>query len=220
MKLKHAFYLLIIQYSFAFSQDNAKKWFMGAETGLNIVQSDYVNDNQPVSVQLGILSEYYLNNNFAIVGKLKYYQAKVNHTVTETSYNSSSLFNSSYTFNNVSYSGNILTIPIGLKYEFRISKTLRGAVKICPSLNYEISSQYDYPVGTKTDYNHFFVGLNPGAGLNYCVSESSILFVEAEPNFGASRGKTTGLDFNNQSQTHTYRIENIFINIGVKFKIK
>jgi hypothetical protein len=36
------------------------------------------------------------------------------------------------------------------------------------------------------------VGLNPGAGLNYCVSESSILFVEVALTLEQAEEKTTG----------------------------
>ena len=106
-----------------------------------------------------------------------------------------------------------------INYNFKIYKKLSGSLRIGPSLNSEISKNYDYPLEVKRDYNSFFVGINEGANLNY-NTDKLIYFVGFESNFGAERGTTTGKDWNNKNQTQRYKMENYLFNLGVKFKIK
>ena len=92
-------------------------------------------------------------------------------------------------------------------------------MRIGPSLNYELSSNYNYPPEVNKDYSKAFLGLNGGFCLNYDMGKS-IFFFGFEPCFGAKRGSTSGTDFNGLMQTQNYKMENILLNVGIKYKIK
>ena len=199
-----------------FSQTE-NKFLIGAETGININQSDYVNDTQNISLQIGIFGEYSINKNFSIMGKLKYYESTINFHYSETT--AGNWFGTQYKFIESVYNGKILSVPITINYNFEIHKKLSGSLRIGPSLNYELSSNYNYPVEVNKDYSKTFLGLNAGFNFNYDIGKSIILF-GIEPYFGAKRGSTSGTDFNGVMQTQNYRMENILLNIGIKYKLQ
>lgn len=55
--------------------------------------------------------------------------------------------------------------------------------------------------------------------MNYDLGKS-LLFLGLEPYFGAKRAKTNGEDMNGILQTQNYLMEDILINIGIKYKVK
>lgn len=199
-----------------FSQTE-NKIFIGAETGININQSDYINDTQKITMQIGILCEYIIYKKFSIMGKLKYYESTVKFDYSRIT--GSNWFGNQYQFINAEYNGKILSIPLTLNYNFKIHNKLSGSLRIGPSLNYELSSNYNYPTEVNKDYSKTFIGLNGGFSLNYDIGKSIILF-GFEPYFGAKRGSTSGTDFNAVMQTQNYKMENILLNIGIKYKLK
>jgi hypothetical protein len=198
-----------------FSQ-TANKIFIGAETGININQSDYVNDTQNISMQIGILGEYLINKNISIMGKLKYFKSTV--TFNYSRITGSTWFGNKYQFSDADYNGEILSIPLTLNYTFKIYNKLSGSVRIGPSFNYKLSSIYNYPAEVNIDYSKTFIGLNSGFNLNYDIGKS-IIFFGFEPYYGAKRGSTSGKGFSEVMHTQNYRMENILLNIGIKCKL-
>ena len=112
-----------------------------------------------------------------------------------------------------------MSIPLTLYYNFKIYKKFYGAIKAGITLNFEISSEFNYPTEISNNYSKSFIGLSFEATLNYDIGKST-LFLGLEPYFGAKRAKTTGEDMNGLLQTQNYLMENILINIGIKYKLK
>lgn len=205
-------------FSLTFGQNIPEsKFLVGAETGLNLNVSDYVNDTKKVSLQGGLITEYLLNKNFSLTGKIKYYQSDVIFTYSEII--GSGMFGNHYNFITSSYNGKIISIPITFNYNFKIYKNLSGSLRLGPTFNSEVSSDYNYRTSVSKDYSKFFVGINGGTNLNY-NTENKAYFIGFEPMFGAVRGKTNGQDMNGKNQTHRYNMENYLINVGMKFRIK
>lgn len=193
------------------------KFLFGAETGININQSDFINDTKKTSIQGGIIGEFILSKNFSIMGKLKYYESQVIFNYSKII--GSGIFGNHYQYFTCKYDGKIISLPITANYNFKIYRNFSGSLRLGPSLNSEISSKYDYPAEVNKDYGNFFVGITGGANLNY-NAEKTIYFIGFEPMFGAKRGSTTGKDFNNQQQTQNYGMENYLFNVGMKFNLK
>ena len=200
-----------------YAQITNSKFLIGAEAGVNVNQSDYVNDTKKSSLQLGLLAEYQLSKNFSVMSKVKYYESQVIFSYSKII--GIGMFGNQYEFYNCVYDGKVISIPFTINYNFKIYNNLSGSLRIGPSLNAEISKNYNYPTEVKRDYSSFFVGINGGVNLNYST-DKLIYFVGFEPIFGAERGTTTGKDFNNQSQTQHYNMENYLFNLGVKFHVK
>lgn len=200
-----------------FSQTKTKI-FIGAEMGLNINQSDYIKDSQNITMQAGILSEYVLNKHFSIMGKLKYYESAVRFNYSRVT--GSNWFGTEYDFVDAEYKGKILSIPLTFRYNFRIINKISGSVGIGPSLNYELSSIYNYPTEVNKNFSRTFIGLNTGFNFNYNIGKSTV-FVGFEPYYGAKRGSRNGKGFySGNATTITYPMENMLLNIGVKYKLK
>ncbi|EKB61441.1 outer membrane beta-barrel protein [Bergeyella zoohelcum] len=205
-------------FSLSFGQNIPEsKLLIGAETGININVSDYENDTKKVSLQGGLLAEYLLNKNFSLIGKVKYYQSEVIFTYSEII--GSGMFGNHYNFITSSYNGKIISIPITFNYNFKIYKNISGSLRLGPSFNSEISSDYNYPTSVNKDYSKFFVGISGGINLNY-NTENKVYFIGFEPMFGVARGKTSGQDLDGKNQTQRYNMENYLINVGMKFRIK
>lgn len=193
------------------------KFLVGIESGINSNVSDYINDDKKTSLQFGVLAEYQLTKSFSVMSKIKYYESQVNFAYSKII--GSGTFGNQYQFYTSNYDGKIISVPFTINYNFRIYDKLSGSLRIGSTLNFETSSKYEYPIEVKKDYSSFFIGLSGGADINY-HTQKIIYFVGFEPYFGAERGTTTGKDFNNQTQTHNYRMENYLLNLGVKFKLK
>ncbi len=193
------------------------RFLFGAETGININQSDFINDTKKISVQGGILVEYILNKNFSVMGKLKYYESQIIFPYSKI-VGTGMLFNQ-YEFFTCKYDGIIISLPITANYNFKIYRSLSGSLRLGTSINSEISNKYDYPAEVKKDYGNFFIKITGGINLNY-NTEKIIYFVGFESLAGAKRGSITGKDFNNHQQTQNYAMENYLFNIGMKFNLK
>lgn len=211
-------FLTLLFFAKNFSQNIPEsKFLLGAEIGINTNQSDYENDSNKVSFQGGILAEYVINKNFSLMGKLKFYDSQI--IFTQSRIIGSGMFGNKYQFITCEYNGTIISIPITVNYNFKIYKNLSGSIRFGTSINSEISSRYDYATEVSTDYSKYFIGISGGLNLNYNTGKTAY-FIGFEPMFGAKRGMTSGKDFNNQTQTHNYSMENYLFNVGVKFKIK
>ena len=217
MKVVLTLFTMLVFVSYYAQNITNSKFLVGTEAGINVNQSDYVNDTKKTSLQLGVLAEYQISKNFSVMSKIKHYESQVIFTYSE--FIGSGMFGNHYKFHNCTYNGKIISIMLTINYNLKIYKKLSGSLRIGPSLNSEISKNYDYPLEVKRDYNSFFVGINEGANLNY-NTDKLIYFVGFESNFGAERGTTTGKDWNNKNQTQRYKMENYLFNLGVKFKIK
>jgi hypothetical protein len=211
--------ILTVIFSMNLSAQNSSenKFLFGVETGINFNQSDNINYSKKISLEGGVLAEYLFSKNFSIMGKIKYYESQVIFNYSKII--GSGMFGNRYQYLTCKYDGKIISLPITANYNFKIYRNFFGTLRTGLSLNYEISSKYEYPIEVNKDYNKFFIGITGGINLNY-TTEKIIYFVGFEPIFGAKRGSTIGKDMDYTQQTQNYGMENNLFNVGMKFNLK
>ncbi|WP_298541307.1 outer membrane beta-barrel protein [uncultured Aquimarina sp.] len=189
------------------------KWFFGAEIGSNTITS-YSLGESSTSLQGGILVEYYFAKHWSLSGRLKYFKTGVSFNQDATG--GSGFFSFSSPRYSGVFNGDVFTIPINLKWEFRIYKNLSGNIKLGYAYNIETKSEYvNYTSNLRTDYPKYYGSVNPGVGLNYFVNKKMSVYIDFENYFGPKRGKTPGL-FSDGSKY----LNNLLFNVGVKYTFK
>lgn len=219
--VKQLFTILVMAFSVSSLAQNTtsnSKFLLGAEVGMNINQSDYLNYSPKITLQGGVLGEYIFDKNFSLMGKIRYYESEVKFYSSEKI--GETWVGGKYKAFDNEYNGKMISIPIVLNYNFKIYKNFAGSLKIGPSFDTEIYSNYNYEdVRIDQDNSKFFVGLTWGFNLNY-KTPKVVYFVGLEQMFGANRGTIAGTDFDGRKQTMRHSMQNYFINTGVKFYIK
>ncbi len=204
-----------------FSQTNTiinpkGKWYFGIEIGYNKVSSFMdSNSKKYFPLQAGIGAEYYFSRHWSLSSRIKYYETGV--SFYKPGYSSSGGFlnldSDPYygTFN-----GAVVSIPIDIKWEFRIYKNLGGIIKIGPNYNFETKSKYyNYSPNLTTDYPKQYAGINSGYGLNYFLNKKLALYLDFEYFTGASKGYSDSFIGENH-----YFTNNTFTNFGIKYNFK
>ena len=196
--------LIILNINILFSQKGAEiinpknKWFFGGELGLNGIQS-YNFDETKRSFQFGLTSEYYFSKNWSFNARLKYFKTGL------------SFISKGY---NV-FSGEVIAMPINIKWEFRLYKNLRINFMLGFALNQEIKSNYNYPSKPNASYPTFYGNLNSGLGLNYFINNNTAVFLNYENYvFGNDRQDDDFLKLVPVSPN------NNLLNLGIKYNFK
>lgn len=111
----------LLGFSLCFAQRiNPKgKWYFGIEIGSNDITSDELNLFKN-SVQGGLLAEYYFATHWSISGKIKYFKTGVSFYNPDT--HSGGWFDLGSDESYGTFKGQVISIPIYLKWEFRIFK--------------------------------------------------------------------------------------------------
>ena len=182
------------------------KWFFGVEIGRNYIAS--YNFNEPTkSFQGGLLAEYYFSKKWSVTGRLKYFKIGQSNGV--------SYVNSVPDLKNYQrFDGEVLSVPLNLKWEYKISKKFTGNLKFGIALNQETVSKYYYPNGRHTNFPTFFVDYNFGFGFSYYINDNSAVYIERElKGLGKDRDDTPTFITPNST-------DNTFLNIGIKHNFK
>jgi hypothetical protein len=112
--------------------------------------------------------------------------------------------------------GAVVSIPMDIKWEFRIYKNLGGSLKIGPTYNFETkSTYYNYSPNLITDYPKQYAGINSGYGLNFFLNKKLALYLDFEYFTGSSKGYSDSFIGKNH-----YYTNNTFTNFGVKYHLK
>ena len=196
--------LIILNSSYVFSQNvneviNPKhKWYLGLEFGLNGIQS-YNFDENKKSYQLGVTSEYYISKNWSFNARFKYFETGL------------SFRNNGYHV----FDGAVISVPLNMKWEFKIYRNLRINFMSGFALNQEIKSNYSYPNKPNANYSNFYVNLNSGFGFNYYLNKKAAIFLNYE----------VYVLGNNRSDDNSLGIlpvtpNNNLLNIGMKYNFK
>lgn len=194
MKPKFLVFLLITFYSFS---QNKKDWFFGAEIGNNTITSSNLSNKN--SFQGGFVAEYYFAKHWIATARLKYFETGVT-TKSETGY----------------FEGAVISIPLNLKWEYKITNKFKGNLFTGIALNKEVKSNYYYPPNEKIDYSTFFGSFNAGIGLTYFLNSKTAIYIDYETyKFGGYKG-TSG----NILGAKNYYTENNLLNIGLKHNFK
>jgi hypothetical protein len=192
------------------------QWYFGMEIGSNKVSSFMESDSKSYfPIQAGIGAEYYFSRHWSLSSRIKYYETGV--SFYKPGYNSGSGFLNldSDPYYGTFY-GAVVSIPIDIKWEFRIYKNLGGSIKIGPAYNFETKSiYYNYSPNLTTDYPKQYLGTNSGFGLNYFINKKLALYFDLEYFSGASKGYSDALFGKNE-----YLTKNKLMNFGVKYNFK
>lgn len=181
-------------------------WFFGAEIGQNSITSYNLGESDK-SVQGGVLAEYYFARHWSLSGKIKYYEIGVSFYQQGTS----GWFGSPSTF--VNFSGAVISVPLNIKWEFRISKNLGGSLKLGYVYNFETES--NYAANTNTDYPKQYGGINAGYGFNYFINNNYAVYLDIESFNGGEKGLRKG--FLGDSYIIT---QNSLVSLGFKYNFK
>ncbi len=186
--------LFVLLPAFLFSQ-NKKQWFFGAEVGINTI----ISKNNKNSFQGGLLAEYYFAKQWSVMGRLKYFETGVINN-SETEY----------------FEGSIISVPIDLKWEFRVHKNLKGNLFMGFALNQEIKSDYHYPSNGDTNFSKFYGTANAGIGFTYFFNDNVAIFTNYETYlFGNDRSSRSSY-----SPLFPNSPNNNLFNVGLKYNFK
>ena len=189
------------------------KWYFGAEIGQNLITSYSFGENKK-SLQVGILSEYYFARHWSLSGRIKYYETGVSFFTPSTHTGSLIDLGSDESFG--SFSGAVISIPLDIKWEFRVYKNLAGSFKLGYVYNFETKSKYGaYSEGVNTDFPKQFSGINAGYGFNYFINKKYAVYLDIEAFGGGSKGHSNGFLYDSYHIT-----ENSLISIGCKYTFK
>jgi hypothetical protein len=188
-------------------------WYFGAEIGTNKINSFSAGGTKN-SFQAGILSEYYFARHWSLSGRIKYYKTGVSFYKPDTHTGSWFDLGTDERFGN--FNGAVISIPLNIKWEFRIYKNLAGNLKLGYAYNIECKSNYgNYSENLKTDYPKQYGGFNSSYGLNYFINKKTALYLDVEFYSGASKGYSDGFFGKNY-----YYTENVLLNFGIKYNFK
>ena len=179
--------------------------YFGAEAGLNSITS-YSFDEQANSIQAGLAAEYYFANQWSLTGRVKYFKTGV------------SFYQDSYTNR---FEGNVIAVPVTVKWEFRIVKNLRAYLKAGGAYNYETKSDYDFAEDANTGHSRSFGSINTGFGLTYFISKRLAFYLDLEQfTSGGYKGFNTTDSFDIGVVSSGTYSTNKFVNVGVKYSFK
>ena len=188
-------------------------WYFGAEIGSNNINSFSAGGNKN-SFQAGVLSEYYFSRHWSLSGRIKYFKTGVSFYKPNTYSGGWINLGSEESFGN--FDGAVISIPLDIKWEFRIYKNLAGNLKLGYAYNIETKSNYgNYSENLKTDYPKQYGGFNIGYGLNYFMNKKTALYLDVEFYSGGAKGYSDGFFGKNY-----YYTQNVLINLGIKYNFK
>ena len=182
-------------------------WFFGVEVGATIISSFSYNEEKK-SFQGGLLVEYYIGNKWSVTGRIKYF--KIGQS-TGVVYNANSSVDLTYYRR---FDGEALSIPLNLKWEYKIIRNFRGNLKFGFALNQETNSKYEYKIGENTDYPFFFIDYNFGIGISYFINKKLSIYLEGEfKGLGRER-------YDTKTFILPASANNSFSNFGIKYNFK
>ena len=190
------------------------KWFFGAEIGKNRIIS--LSSDRNNKIQGGILAEYYFARHWCLSTKIKYFDTGVSINIPEKPSSPGSFANFFGSSGSPPYygtfNGSVISVPIFIKWEFRLFKNLGASFKLGYAYNFETKSEYvDYSTSLKANYPKIGEGINSGFGINYFINKNMAIYYEIESYNGASKGKTP---------LNTNTTQNSLSSFGIKYCFK
>ena len=157
------------------------------------------------------MAEYYFARHWSLSSRLKYYETGVSFYKQDT--HSGGWFDLGTDENYGNFEGAVITVPVNIKWEFRVYKNFAASIKLGAAYNVEVKSNYGpYSEGARTDYSRHYASSNAGYGLNYFINKNFAAYIDVEGFIGQSKGKKDGF----LGQVN-YRTRNNFLNFGVKY---
>jgi len=186
-------------------------WYFGAEVGINNIR-DFNVENSKLTFQGGLLAEYYFAKQWSLSGKVKYFETGISFYQAPTG---GGWFGSSERHG--TFRGTAVTIPLNIKWEFRVYKNLKANLKLGYGYTIETKSEYiNYSENMPTeDYSKSYDSTITGFGLNYFINKKMAVCIDYEYFIGTSKGYRSDILGNVD-----YYTRNIFISVGIKYNFK
>ena len=190
-------------------------WFLGAEIGPNTITSfSYGESNK--SLQGGILAEFYTGRHWSLTGRVKYFETGLSY-IKQSSGGGSGFLSFGDSGKAIYFKGAVITIPLNIKWEFRIWKNFSGNLNC--GLNYNFETESNYFSTNIDDFEKYsakeYCSYNTGFGFNYFISKKKAVFVNIESYIGGTRGQTESFIFSKPIYN-----TNTLINFGYKYNFK
>ncbi len=191
------------------------KWFFGAEMGSNTITS-YSSGEPNKSIQGGILAEFYTGRHWSLTTRIKYFKTGLSY-FKQGSGGGGGFLSFGSDPKSIVYEGKVVTIPINIKWEFRIWKNFSGNLNL--GVNYNFETQSKYFSTSISDYDRYsakqYFSSNTGFGFNYFINKKQAVFINIESYLGGSKGDSGGFVFS----TPVYNT-NTLVNFGYKYNFK
>ncbi len=189
------------------------KWYFGAEIGKNTISSFELGESN-TSFQAGVLAEYYFARHWSLIGRIKYFETGVSFYKPNT--HSGSWFDLGTDGSYGSFNGAVITIPVNVKWEFRLHINLGASLKLGYTFAMEVKSEYGDYLNNKPSFQKNYGGLNSGIGLNYFINDKMAVYIDNEFYIGnISKGREDGF-----FGPHHHFPTNRLINFGFKYQIR
>ena len=189
-------------------------WYFGVEIGSNKITS-YTLGEPNKSFQGGILAEYYTGRHWSLTGRIKYFITGLSF-YREGYSGGSTIFNLDSPTSYGQFKAAVITLPLNIKWEFRIWKNFSGNLNLGVNYNFETKSEYFY--SDNENYSKYnskqYASLNAGYGFNYFISKKIGVFLNVESYSGTAKGETKS--FFSSPIFNTNRM----INFGFKYNFK
>ena len=185
------------------------KLYFGAEIGVNRINS-YTLGESAKSFQGGVVAEFYFARHWSFIGKIKYFETGVSFYQPATS---GGLFFSGNSESFGTFDGAVFSVPLDIKWEFRVYRNLAASIKIGYAYNLETKSEYGlYSPGSNRGYSKDYGSLNLGWGMNYFLNKNWAVYIDFETVVGPSRGYSPGFLWDGYNE-----MDNSLTNFGVKY---
>ena len=190
-----------------------KNWYFGAEIGTNKITSYQIGDAN-TTFQGGVLAEYYCSRHWSLSGRIKYFETGVSFYKPNTHSGSWFDLGSDEYFGD--FKGAVISVPIDIKWEFRLYRNLSANIKLGFAYNFETKSTYgNYSSNLSTDYSKQYSSFDSSYGLNYFINKKTAVYFEIQYYNGASKGHSDGFLSN-----INYNADNKLLNFGIKYNFK
>jgi Outer membrane protein beta-barrel domain len=200
------------------------KWYFGAELGLNTITSYTLNEPNK-SFQGGVVAEYYTGRHWSLSTKIKYLETGVSFHLPYVyeeggggNFNIFSFNKPNYVFGefNGQFKAAIISIPICIKWEYRIFKNLGGSLKFGYAVNFETKSNYtNYSQNLESNYPKNYCSTITGFGFNYFIKPKTAIYIDFETHRGGVKAK-----FPNYVKVNDQNTINQIVNFGIKHNFK
>lgn len=152
-----------------------------------------------------------MGNHWSLTGKIKYFETGVSFFKAGT--------NGTYLGSETKaliFKGNVLSLPLTVKWNYKLFSKLRGNLKVGLAYNFETKSNYELAINIDTNKPKSFGSFTAGFGLDYALNKKTIFYLDFETyQLGGYKANNGGFIINKG-----YYTDNNLINIGIKHNLK
>lgn len=194
--------------------------FAGLEGSATVASNSPYNQ---ISASVAAVGEHYFANQWSLGLRLRITKYNLNESRggTQTTTSSSGgmgpslagMFSQSTGF--IDYESTQVAVPLSLKWNFRIFRSVHGFLRTGPSLSVKLNSKYENSEQLEVQDKVFSPGWESGGGMHFQFKNSGMLFVDYS--FGTGPAPAT---FSSLGIQPPSRAANHYIGLGYLWKVK